>query len=478
VSTGTEGSGSSEAAEFAIEFAGYSSTVDVHRLPGAVIDAAKTNLFDILACAVAGISAKGVSDVVGIVADWGGKPEASVWCTGLRVPAHHAALVNGMMAHARDYDDTHDGAVLHAGVSVVPAALAAAEACPGATGADLLAGIAVGLELVCRLGMATTVGIIESGYMYTALFGHFGATAAAARVMRLDTDATINALGIVYSQAAGTHQVTRDAALTKRIQPGFAAKAALISVALARAGIKGARHTFEGVDGLFRTYLHGSYKAEALRAGLGEQFEMLNLSYKPYPCCRFNHSAIKAALEIRNRLPGGSAEIRRVWCGVNRQAYEAVCTPTAMRKAPATIVQAQFSLPYTVACALVHGSVELEDFTESSLRREAVLACAQRIDAYVDEDIERHWSRSVSPALMRVETDAGAQEARVDLPPGDASSPLTREDFDKKFTDCLRASGLSWPLDVSAQLRTRIDGLEAAPWGGHVLAPLLHREMI
>jgi 2-methylcitrate dehydratase PrpD len=458
--------------DYAAEFADFAAGLSVDRMPAEAIAAAKTNLFDTLACATAGISAAGVKDLARLVVDWGGKQEASIWCTGERVPAHHAAWVNGMMAHARDYDDTHDEAVLHAGVSVIPAAIAAVEANGAATGADLLAGIAAGLELVCRLGMATSIGIIESGFIYTSLFGHFGATAAAARVMGFDAEQTINALGIAYSQAAGTHQVTRDAALTKRIQPGFAAKTALISVAMTRIGIRGAQNTFEGADGLFRTYLRGRYDPAVLREGLGKRFEFLNLSYKPYPCCRFNHTAIDAALEIRGRLGGDVSGIRRISARVNRQAYEAVCTPVAMRKSPETIVQAQFSIPYTVACALVKGGVGLADFSGAALRDASVRALAQKVDGRVDEEIERDWSRNISPTHLVVESDRGTFEARADYPRGHRQAPMSREDFDRKMAGCLETSGIRWPADTIGRLHATIDALEQSPRGAAAIAPL------
>jgi 2-methylcitrate dehydratase PrpD len=463
---------SAAVADFAEEFAGFSSALRVADLPARVIAATKANLIDILACAAAGWSAPGVASLVSLVEEWGGKPEASVWCSGLRVPAHHAALVNGTMAHARDYDDTHDGAVLHAGVSVVPAAMAAAELDPSATGADLVAGIAAGLELICRLGTATSIGIIESGFMYTSLFGHFAATAAAARVLRFDRDATVNALGIAYSQAAGTHQVTRDAALTKRVQPGFAAKSALVSVALARRGISGARSTFEGIDGLFRTYLRERYDPRRLRAGLGTHFEMLALSYKPYPCCRFNHAAIDAALAVRAQLGGNAADIESVSCGVNRQAHEAVCLPADIRCAPQTIVQAQFSLPYTVACALTNGRVGLQDFTGGSLRNADVLALAQKVHAYVDEGIEGKFSRGVTPALLVARTGRGEYTARVEVPRGHPDNPLGPGDLEAKLADCLAASGLGRPAEAVGRIRSLVEEVEVLPAPGIILQPL------
>ncbi|VVN70433.1 hypothetical protein PS726_00376 [Pseudomonas fluorescens] len=459
-------------ADFSEVFANFAASLEVRDLSPEVIEAAKTNIFDTLACATGGISAVGVRDMAGLVADWGGKPEASVWCTNIRVPAPMAAWVNGMMSHARDFDDTHDAAVLHAGVSVIPAAIAAAEITPQATGEDLIAGVVVGLELISRLGLATTVGIIESGYMYTSLFGHFAATAAAARVMRLDAAQTRNALGIAYSQAAGNHQVTRDAALTKRIQPGFAAKTGLISVAMSKLGIRGAQQVFEGIDGLFRTYLHNRYDADRLRAGLGERFDFAELSYKPYPCCRFNHTAIDAALALREEIGGDLSDIRAIRVGVNNQAYEAVCTPPEMRRAPKTIVQAQFSIPYTVATALVTGGVGLTDLSDEALTRPEVLMLAGRTECRVDAGIEAEWRRAVTPAHVEIETSHGTFTRRVDYPRGHLDNPMSRVDFEAKMAGCLVASGLDWPEDTVARLRSSVDQLEHAASGASVLQSL------
>src|SRR6185369_1205833 len=169
----------------------------------------------------------------------------------------------------------------------VPAALAAAELRGGVAGADFIAAVAAGLETTCRIGVATRIGIIESGFIYSSLFGYFGATVAAGRVLGLDHAQMVNAIGIAYSQVAGNHQVTRDGALTKRMQPGFAAKAALVSAQLARKNVRGAQATFDGVDGFVRVYLRDRFDGTALREGLGQRYEMSELSYKPYPCCRF-----------------------------------------------------------------------------------------------------------------------------------------------------------------------------------------------
>jgi 2-methylcitrate dehydratase PrpD len=449
--------------EFAGEYAAFTAGLHGENLPPEVVTAVKVNLLDTLACAAAGLTAPGVPEVVSLATEWGGAAQALIWGTQTRVPAHHAAWVNGVMAHARDYDDTHDAAVLHAGVSVIPAALAAAELNPHATGGDLLAGVAAGLELMCRLGVATTIGIIESGFIYSSLFGYFAAAAAAARVAGLDAAGIQNAMGIAYSQAAGTHQVTRDAALTKRMQPGLAAQAAVMAVQLAQRGIRGAQNIFDGVDGLFRIYLRDGYDPACLREGLGKHWECLGLSYKPYPCCRFDHTAIDAALAIAGQPGFDPAAVTRIEVGVNRQCYQAVCTPPEMRRHPATVVQAQFSIPFTVAAALIDREVGLRHFTAEGLKRPDILALAARVDCSVDEAIERDWSRSISPTALVVHAGHITFQNRTDYPGGHPRAPMTGAARRTKLRDCIQAGGQSWPNDLGARLTETIDRIVTLP---------------
>ena len=272
----------------------------------------------------------------------------------------------------------------------------------------------------------------------------------------------VNALGIAYSQVSGNHQVTRDGALTKRMQPGFAAKAALVSVQLAQRNVRGAQATFEGIDGFLRVYLHGRCDREVLREGLGQRYEFTQLSYKPYPCCRFNHPAIEAALALRASKGIAAARVRRVRVGVNRQAYEAVCTPVEVRKAPPTIVHAQFSIPYNVAAALIDGRVGLGHFSDASIHREDILALAQRVDAFVDDDIEREWSRNISPANLHIEMEDGTTHSlRIDLPLGHPSRPMSTADFDAKAADCFRVSARLLGEEAPRQLRDLVERLES-----------------
>jgi 2-methylcitrate dehydratase PrpD len=457
--------------DLAIELARFVTTLDAARLDRAVVEAVKTNIMDTLSCALAGSSAPAVPEVTGLVQEWAGAPQADMWVFGGRYPAHHAAWANSGMSHARDYDDTHDTAVLHTGVSAVPAAIAAAQLRGGVSGAELIAAVAVGMEVTCRLGMAVKLDLIESGFIYTSLLGYFGATAAAGRALGLDETQMLNAFGIIYSSVAGNHQVTRDASLMKRLQPGLAAQAAVVAVQLAKRGIRGAQHVFEGADGFFRVYFRNHVDPEEVRRGLGRRFELLNLSYKPYPCCRDVHTAVDAALELRGATPRPAADIETIRVGVSAPGYQMVCVPEEVRRAPRTIVEAQFSIPYTVAAAWIDGGLGMRHFSDQGLQRADVLALASRVVPFVDADIDRDWARFVTPARVIIRfKDGSTAEARVDYPKGHPRNPMTTAEFAAKTRDCATFAARPMPADTADRLIETAGRLETLP----DIAPLIH----
>jgi 2-methylcitrate dehydratase PrpD len=436
--------------------------IDTSRLDGAVIQAVKANIFDTLSCGLAGSSAKAIDEVADLVRDWGGKGEADMFVFGGKFPAHHAAWVNSAMCHARDYDDTHDAAILHAGVTAVPAAIAAGQLVDSLSGADLIAAVAAGLEVTCRLGVAISVDIIESGFIYTSLLGYFGATAAAGRALGLTADEMVNAFGIIYSSVAGNHQVTRDASLMKRLQPGLAAQAAVVAVQLAKRGIRGVQNVFEGADGFFRVYLQDRADASVVRENLGTRFELLNLSYKPYPCCRDTHAAVDATLEARAIRQRHADEIESIRVGVTGPGYQMVCVPEDVRAAPRTIVEAQFSIPYTVAAAWIDGGVNMSHFSDEGLQRPEVLALASRVHPFVDQEIDRDWSRFVTPAKVIIQfRDGQTLETRVDYPKGHPNNPMTTADLAAKSASCATFAAIPLPSDTADRLAATISELES-----------------
>lgn len=447
--------------DIAYKLAEYASSLRLENIPAPTLKATKTDIFDCLSTGIAGSSARGISEMLSLAEEWGGNPQATTFVFGKKFPAHVVAWLNTVMIHGYDFDDNHDVAMLHSGAVVVSSALAAAEMMGGVSGADLLAGITAGLDIHCRLGLATTIGIVESGWIYTELLGVFGATAAAGRVMGLAKEEMVNAFGIAYSHTGGSYQAILDSAWTKRIQPGFASKHAIIACEMAKKGVRGIQNTFEGKYGFYNVYLKGRYNPEPLRENLGVKFAHEDMGFKPWPCSRPNQPPINAALEARKKFNLDPNKIKHVELYINHHLYVAGCTPEEVRKHPTTIVEAQFSIPYNVACALINGKVGLSDYTEEGIRRPDVLAMAQKVDSIVDEDIEKNYPAKVCPILIKIETtDGQILEHYMQHTLGGPEKPMTTADFAAKMDDCITFSALPMPENTAARIRELVDNLE------------------
>jgi 2-methylcitrate dehydratase PrpD len=368
--------------------ADWAPRLDWTTLPESARAVMRSELLDIVGAMVAGRALLGLPDWLAVmIQPAGGTGRGS--CDAIGSPGltpQAAALLNGYYSHALEMDDTHDAAVLHAGATVIPAVLAADDLHPGATGQELMEAITVGIETVCRLGAATRLSLVEGGWLYTPLLGHFGAAAGVARLLggRGCGDLLARSLGVVYAYTSGNHQPTREGSETKHLQPGIAASNAVSAVLMARAGLQGVKQPFLGEDGLSRVYLRGRLEAEAVLDGLGQRHEVARLSFKPYPSCRLTHPPITAALALRASLGDRLAGLQRVRLLLGSQAHDVVGRDEPEKRRPATRLNAQFSARWCVAVALHHGAV-----TPLHLRSEvppgpAVAALIDRIDCAVD----------------------------------------------------------------------------------------------
>lgn len=252
-------------------------------IPSEAVDNTKRDILDTVGCALAGSSAPGTMEMLGLMNEWGGTQEATVLVYGDKMPSLNAALVNGCMAHARDFDDTYDLGLVHAGVSTVPAAFAIAERRGKVSGKELVTACALGQDMLLRMVASVTEW---NDFHATAIHGVFGATAAAGRLLGLDEEMMVSAFGIAYAQASGNVQAIHDGVLTKRLQAGHAARSGVLSALLAQRGFTGARESLEGQAGFFKVFYGGNYNREELFADLGKRFEGSRLGFKPYPSAR------------------------------------------------------------------------------------------------------------------------------------------------------------------------------------------------
>jgi 2-methylcitrate dehydratase PrpD len=371
---------------------------------------------------------------------WGGNETASVFGVSRRYPAPSAALANGTLAHAMDFDDTHLPSVLHPSASIVPTALAVAEAVD-ADGANLLDAIAVGNEVCVRLGMAAydeELGnsiFFERGQHATAICGAVGAAVAAAMLLDLPLEAIASAAGIAASMGSGLLEANRTGGTVKRIHTGWAAHGAVVAAQLAANGLTGPPTVLEGRFGFFQAWCGDRAQPERVVDGLGQVWESDNIHIKPYPCNHFTHAGIDAAIELRSR--GVRAEdVTAIELGVPTAVLRTIAEPADVKAAPPSGYAAAFSGPYTVASALIGGSglgLHFADFTDSAARDPERLTIAAKVTCVADQWCDDIFPRQL-PAVLRITTrNHGQHEIRIDTNRGGPERPLTKEEIAMKF---------------------------------------------
>ena len=422
-------------------------------LPASAVESARRDLLDTFGCMLGGSGSPGIGELFAVISRWGGLAESRVLLRGVSLPSPQAALLNASMGHALDFDDTLDtGGSIHPGVSVLGAVLAVSDSRGNVTGKELLLAVALGLDVSCRVALASTV---DRGWHRTAAMGIFGAAAAAGKLLRLTPEQMLAAYGVAYSHAAGNRQCILDGALSKRLQAGQAASAGVFSAVLAQTGFTGAHNIFDGRFGFFELYQPNGADPSVLLRDLGTAFRGEALSYKPYPCGRPLHAAIDAALAARAQLQITRADdIAAVTIEADPAGHAEQFERGPAKRRPTQVVEAQFAQPFLIATALVHGRVGIAEV--DGLGDPAVLALSDRIAGVASEGRKKG---SLSITVSRTDGRDVTIEA-VD-PIGSPHKRLTDAQFQAKFRDCARNA--VQPLSdatIDAAL-TRIARLEA-----------------
>jgi len=416
--------------------ADYVLETDPDDIPSDDLKIAKTFLLDSIGVGFAGSTAMGVSSIVKQLSEWGGKKEARLIAFPNKLPAPWAAYANALMIHARDFDDVHDVAGIHANAPVLGALLAVSELSGReVSGKDFLSAQIIGVDLAVRL--AISVPHRKSGWHASSVFGIMGAVAAGGRILELTKEELINAFGIAYSQMSGNRQCMLDNALTKRMQPAFAAQNAVISLFYAKKGIQGAKNIIEGKYGLGSTYFNQALDKECFLQELGRYFEIRRLAIKPYPCCRGCHAAIDAALELRKQEEwiGKKLESIRVLTSMRTKVQiGGPINPHGM-----THVGAQFSIPYTVATAWLKGKVGLDDFIGPALNDQQILELSGKVEVDVDPDLPNPMM-GIPQTIQFKAVDGQKSVMVVSHRTGCPEKPLSDQGIMAKFENCLKFS--------------------------------------
>jgi 2-methylcitrate dehydratase PrpD len=407
-------------------------------LPERTREMAKRCLLDAVGVSLAATTAEVCRPFREYAIEQGGRPDCTLLGTDARVPAAAAAFANGALAHALDYEDSHDGALLHPNAPTIPAVLAVSEAYEPISGREALTAIALGCDVACRIGLALDVPLDRYGWFPPPLIAAFGATAAVGKSLKLTASQLVDAFSLTLCQATCSAELkTSPHSDVRAVRDAFPAQIAVTSALLARKGVRGFDRPFEGAAGFFALYARGAYSPDVLTGELGKRFEIDRISFKPWPSCRGTHAFIEAAqslVQAHGVDPQAIASIELRGSRLNRMLAE----PLAQKQSPATAIDAKFSLPFTVAVTLLRGTVTLDDFSPGRLQDTDTLALASRV-SYVCETSQSDKGvealRGVVALRMR---DGVEHRMEVAEPLGAERRPTPDAVLIAKFRDCCR----------------------------------------
>ena len=376
---------------------------------------------------------------------------------GLRLGAADAALVNGTATHGEDFDDTFEGGPVHSGAVIVPAVLAIAER-ENLSGERVMLGMAAGIELLCRLGLAAPKAIHRAGFHPTAVLGALASAFAVGVATGTDAKGLANGLGVAGSTASGIIEYLGDGSWTKRMHAGWSAQAGMRAALLGRAGFVGPKAVLEGKHGFFKAFAPSIEPlTDTMMDGLGQRWVAEKITFKPYPCGTMIQPYIDCAIKLRGEgVEAG--KVARIHCLTSDGYVHRLWEPLDLKRKPPTDYAAKFSLPFGIALGLGRGRAGLTDFSAEAIADPALLELASRVSYEIDPN-DPYPARFTGH--VRVETtDGRVFEARQDHIRGGVDAPLTRAEIEDKFRANATYGGIG-EADAAEKLAAALDILRA-----------------
>lgn len=416
------------------DLAEFCANVQTKNMSPVVLERVRALLLDHLAVSLRGSllpSSQAVYQMVKNAAGTAGG-EITIFGRNERAEASWAALANGTAAHGLGMDDVECRSSLHPGAVVFPAVLALTEQ-EQASDDDFYAAVIAGYEVTLRVGAALLpAAVYERGFHPTAICGALGAAAACARLLHLSAQQINMALGIAGSMAAGSMAYLQNGAWTKSLHAGWACHAGITAARLAACHFTGPAMILEGKHNFLSAHSSQS-NAELLQRCPEDDLALMQVSLKPYACCRYTHGLIDCLLDMRNSSALDLEAIRHIHCGVLSAGRSLIADPIAEKRRSASLVEAQSSLPFCAAIALITGRADLSVFTEEWLRHPLVRSLMQRVVCYASPELDDYYPYEWR-ARASIEMDDGRQlHASRQHALGDPRNPLTAEQLEARF---------------------------------------------
>ncbi|MEI7680436.1 MAG: MmgE/PrpD family protein [Betaproteobacteria bacterium] len=421
------------------DLATWVSALKFEDLPQRTREVARIALLDTLGAGLYGFNTPWTQKLLSWVQRGGQGNEARTWNAGTAtLRSADAALVNGVAVHAFELDDYHN-AKLHCGAAVIPAALAVAERLDS-NGRDLLTAIVAGYEVMIRSSLALNPSAARlRGWHLTGVVGPFGAAAACAVLLKLNAEETAWALGLAGTQGAGLWAFNADGSMSKRLHPGKAAHSGVLAAELAQLGFSGPTSIYEFEDGGVLKAFSDHADAALLTLDLGRVYHIDNNSIKPYCCCGSTHAYIDAALALRKKLGAPWDTSRKVRVGT----CKVVDVQCGFDYVPGSVLNAQMSLRYAVAVALLEGAALPAQFTDDKLCDPLIIAVAAAIELVPDPELDKLYPKDFA-GWVAVEHHGRRERIDILNPTGSIHAPINAAGITEKFR------GINPSLDTDA----------------------------
>ena len=408
-------------------------------IPRDVAEKAKRTALDCMGAALAGVVEPVSHAVTAYVTKLGGQPQASVFGAGLKISVQEAALANGAIAHALDYDDC-GVKIGHPSVLVLPAVLSLGEHV-GASGQDILTAYIVGLEVEGKLALHADFKLMQARLNHQTWYGSIGAAAACAKLLKLDVAKTRMALGIAANFACGLS--ANHGSMAGAMAAGNACRNGVVAALMAQEGITANSNIIEAKNGFYDTLVGaGHYDAERMAESLGKPFylESPGIGLKKYPSCYHTHRALDGVFQLLGEHRLSDKDIAEVDIGTSERAMRVLAFSE-----PATPYQAKYSMPYCIAAAVVDHQVTLETFTDHKFEDRNIVETRKKVHLSFPDvpiwpglaDVGPDTEFVGNPVTIRT-TDGRNYSVRVDIPRGDPALPLTDDELLVKYRECGR----------------------------------------
>jgi 2-methylcitrate dehydratase PrpD len=423
-----------------VAIAEHLAKVNYEDLSDHVVAHTKEAIADPIACIIAGTGGEEFKAVTDLMGGWGGNRSSTViGAGGLRIPPDNAVLANGAAVHQYDFDDTHDTAVCHPTPASFMPALALAEEKGGVSGRDLIAAVALGNDVTSRVALAITGRLNSYQWIRASIAGIFGATAAAGRILGLDSKGHLDALGLALPQAAGTLASLHNAGSSVRsIRDGLCYRSAVLAASLAARGVRGDREVFDGPYGVYHTYFRGEYDRNVLTHELGERYETVNVSLKPWPSCRHLHGTLTAVIGLLQEHKLGFDDVDHVLLHVGDVNFDR-SRPVRTGLVPQNRIDLLCNLPFAVGAALRHGTLPLKLYRDGAMADDVVTKAVPKVKWIFDPEQNGPWT--LEPGYVEMFTTDGRHfTSKVRRALGHPENPMSEEQRRRKMIDCCAAA--------------------------------------